>query len=335
MTTTHFLRRRFRRLAGSTLIWWISAVLLSQPIGAAGLTSVRVYDRADVAADQILLGGIAQIDGDDTAFVRKLHGIILGRSPLPGKTRTLEPALLLSRLRQSGIDPEQLDLQIPSEIVLSREAVTIDRDQIEQIVRAFLQQQAGEKPGQAIVIKDIRVPEPVQLPKGAFTARVSAPKGSELAGHVPLQVVFNVEPDFERRIGVTASLEQRVNVVVARRPLGRFKPIDAADVELKPVDVAGLPADRIDDPEMVIGKRTRRALDSGTVLRPDLLEFPPLVKRGDRVRIIAESAGLRISAFGQVKQKGAQGELIPVVNLDSNKVIHARVVDSMTVRIEF
>lgn len=334
MTTMHCLRRRLRGLAGSTLIW-IGAVLFSQPLGAAGITSVRVYDRADVAADQILLGGIAQIDGDDTVFVRKLHGVILGRSPLPGKTRTLESALLLSRLKQSGIDPDQLDLQIPTEIVISREAVTIDRDQIEQVVRTFLQKQAGEKPGIAIVIKDIRVPEPVQLPKGPFTARVSAPKNSELAGHVPLQVVFNVEPDFERRIAVTASLEQRVNVVVARRPLGRFKPIDAADVELKPVDVAGLPADRIDDPEVVIGKRTRRALDSGTVLRPDLLEFPPLVKRGDRVRIIAESAGLRISAFGQVKQKGAQGELIPVVNLDSNKVIHARVVDSMTVRIEF
>jgi flagella basal body P-ring formation protein FlgA len=76
-------------------------------------------------------------------------------------------------------------------------------------------------------------------------------------------------------------------------------------------------------------------VDAGTVLRPDLLEFPPLVKRGDRVRIVLESAGLRISAFGQAKQKGAQGEMIPVVNLDSNKVIHARVVDSHTVRIEF
>jgi flagella basal body P-ring formation protein FlgA len=144
-----------------------------------------------------------------------------------------------------------------------------------------------------------------------------------------------VEPDFERRLWVTANLEQRVRVAVVRRPLGRFKTIEAADVELKAVDVAGLPADRIDDPETAIGKRTRRALDSGTVLRPDLLEFPPIVKRGDRVRIIAESAGLRISAYGQVKQKGAQGELIPVVNLDSNKVVYARVVDSVTVKIEF
>jgi flagella basal body P-ring formation protein FlgA len=86
---------------------------------------------------------------------------------------------------------------------------------------------------------------------------------------------------------------------------------------------------------MLIGKRTRRPVDAGTVLRQELVELPPIVKNGDRVRIIAETAGLRISALGQVKQKGCQGELIQVMNLDSNKVIHARVVDAQTVRIEF
>ncbi len=101
------------------------------------------------------------------------------------------------------------------------------------------------------------------------------------------------------------------------------------------LDVAGLPADCITDPEMLIGKRTRRPVDTGTVLRQELVEFPPIVKNGDRVRIIVETAGLRISALGQVKQKGCQGELIQVVNLDSNKVIYARVIDSQTVRIEF
>lgn len=334
MATTHSLNRWLRQLAMNVLIG-VGAAVLSLPLGAAELTSVRVYEQAEVLTDQILLGGIARIDGGDAAFVRKLEGVIIGRSPFPGKTRTLDAATLLSRLRQSGIDPEKLDLQVPSEVVLSREAVTIGRDQIEQIVRAFLQQQVARKPTEAVVIKDIRVSEAVVLPQGHLTTHVTAPKNSELTGSVPLQVTFTVEPDFERRVWVTASLEQRVNVVVARRPMGRFKPIEEADIELTAVDLASLPADRIDDPAVAIGKRTRRAVGSGTVLRPDLLELPPLVKRGDRVRIIAESAGLRVSAFGQVKQKGTQGELIPVVNLDSNKVVHARVVDSQTVRIEF
>jgi len=334
MEKTPLLRRPLRRLAAAALVLVVSAAVISAS-GATGLISVRVYDQVEVLADQILLGAIARIDGGDTASVRKLESLALGRSPLPGKTRSLDAATILGRLRQSGVDPERLDLQVPPEVVLSRGAVTIEREQIEQIVRRFLQEQVAGKPAESIAIKDIRVSEAVVLPKGPMAAHVNAPKSSELAGSVPLQVTFSVEPDFERRVWVSVSLERRVNVVVARRPLGRFKPLEADDIEVKALDLAGLPAERIEDPEVAIGKRTRRAVDSGTVLRPDLLEYPPLVKRGDRVRIIAEKAGLRISAFGQVKQKGAQGELIPVVNLDSNKVVHARVVDSQTVRIEF
>jgi len=319
-----------RRLSAGILLSMV-AFVCTHPLPALGGTSVRVHDRAEVLADEIRLGDIARIDGGDAAFGRRLENVILGRSPLPGKTRTLDAAMVIGRLRQSGVDPDQLDLQIPPEVLLTRGAVTIEREQMERIVRRFLQQQVGE----TAIVKDLRVPEAVVLPKGPLKTSVSAPKNSELAGSVPLQVVFSVEPDYEKRVWVAVSLERRVNVVVARRPLGRFKPVEAEDLEVKALDLAGLPEDRIEDPEVAVGKRTRRAVDAGTVLRPDLLEFPPLVKRGDRVRIVLESAGLRISAFGQAKQKGAQGDLIPVVNLDSNKLIHARVVDSTTVRIEF
>ena len=123
---------------------------------------------------------------------------------------------------------------------------------------------------------------------------------------------------------VTAVVEVLANAVVTTRPLGRFKPIEESNVEVRPVDVSGLPSDYIADPEAVLGKRTRRLLDANTVLRPDLVESQPIVKRGDRVRIIFESAGMRITAVGEVKQKGCMGERIPVVNLDSNKVIQAR-----------
>jgi flagella basal body P-ring formation protein FlgA len=59
------------------------------------------------------------------------------------------------------------------------------------------------------------------------------------------------------------------------------------------------------------------------------------VKRGDVVVIIAESAGLKITALGQVKKKGRLGDRIPVMNFDSKKVLYARVVDSNTVKVDF
>ena len=101
------------------------------------------------------------------------------------------------------------------------------------------------------------------------------------------------------------------------------------------MDLARVPADVITDPEAVLGKRTRRAIGSKTVLRANLVEFPPLVKRGDVVVIVAETNGLRITALGQVKKKGARGDRIPVVNFESKKVLYARVMDANTVKIDF
>jgi flagella basal body P-ring formation protein FlgA len=101
------------------------------------------------------------------------------------------------------------------------------------------------------------------------------------------------------------------------------------------MDLSKVPSDVITDPEAVLGKRTRRAIGSKTVMRANLVEFPPLVRRGDVVVIVAETNGFKITALGQVKKKGALGDRIPVMNFDSKKVLYARVMDANTVKIDF
>lgn len=316
-------------VVGGCLLWAVVALA-----GTAMPTSVRCYEKADIASDQILLGDVAEVDGGEADLVRRLEAVVLGRAPLPGKTRGLDRTTLLNRIRQSGIDPALLDLQMPPEITIVRAAMTVGREEIEHIIRAYVGQQTRGAGG-SLRIKEVRTSEPVVLPQGLLTTRVVGPKNADWVGMVPISVFFKVDGEAEKRVSATVSIERLTRVVVTRRPLGRYKPIDDEDIEVKALDAAGLPADCITNPETVIGKRTRRPLDSSSVLTSDAVEFPPLVKHGDRVRIIAETSGLRVSAFGQVKQKGAQGELIQVVNLDSNKVIQARVVDSQTVKIDF
>ncbi|MCU0538619.1 MAG: flagellar basal body P-ring formation chaperone FlgA [Desulfobacterales bacterium] len=310
-------------------------VLLTAAAWGAGPTSVRVFDRAEIDGDQLLLGAIARVDGDDARQVHALREVILGRSPLPGKSRTLDEALIRMRLKQAGFDPAEIDLQVPGEVRISRGTVEVDRERIEAIASAWIGDRLRERGLERAQVREIRGAESLLLPRGRISWEISAPRHTPLAGSVPLAVIFKVDDEAERRVNLTAVVEARVQAVVSTRPLGRFKPIEAGDLELRELDLAGLPADYIADPELVIGKRTRRAVDANAVLRPDLVELPPVVKRGDRVRIVAETAGLRISAAGEVKQKGCVGERIPVVNLDSNRVIHALVVDAQTVRIEF
>jgi len=53
------------------------------------------------------------------------------------------------------------------------------------------------------------------------------------------------------------------------------------------------------------------------------------------VSILAESKGLRVSDIGIAKEGGRRGGRIRVVNMDSNKGVYARIIDSSTVKVEF
>ena len=126
-----------------------------------------------------------------------------------------------------------------------------------------------------------------------------------------------------------------LDVLVANRPIPRFKVITADDFTFQTLDAARLPDDIVLAEADAIGKRARRTIPAQTVLRQDLIELPPVVQKGDRVLIVAASRGLRITALGEVKHTGKVGERIPVENLSSSKTIMARVVDHQTVQVDF
>ena len=154
-------------------------------------------------------------------------------------------------------------------------------------------------------------------------------------GTCSIAVDFSVNGHFEKKVWTTATVEVWGPVVVTRKPLGRYKPITEDDIMLQTLDLTHLSSNVVTDPAAVLGKRTKRAIGAQTPLRADSIELPPLVKRGDLVVIIAQSNGLKITTRGLVKQKGRLGDRIPVINVDSKKVLYGRVIDSNTVQVDF
>jgi flagella basal body P-ring formation protein FlgA len=65
------------------------------------------------------------------------------------------------------------------------------------------------------------------------------------------------------------------------------------------------------------------------------IERPPLIKKGDRVTIVAESSTLLVTASGIAQDQGSAGDQILVRNHMSDKDIIASVVDASTVKVEF
>ncbi len=154
-------------------------------------------------------------------------------------------------------------------------------------------------------------------------------------GTTLLSVDFSVNGRFIKKVWVSVNIAVFTEVVVTKRPLGRYRLITEDDIHLVSMNLAELSSSVITRLEEVLGKRTRRAIDADAVLRPDLVELPPLVKKGDIVLIIVESEGLKITTLGKVKEKGRKGDMVRVENIDSNKGIYARVLDSSSVKVDF
>jgi flagella basal body P-ring formation protein FlgA len=301
--------------------------------GAATSTLIRVAQMTRINGEHILLGKIAHIEGNDPQLVQQLRSIMIGRSPLPGKTRSIDASDVKRRLKQNRIDLKQLVLDIPPRLTVERNFTEIEVEQIKSLVADYISQNMINNLRDAN-IKEIQVTENLKLPSGRITYTVKPSNRSDRMGKIPFTVNFEVNGKFYKRVWAAATLEIFADVVVTQKPLGRHKPITEDDIEIRKMDLAQLPSDVITDPTAILGQRTRRAIGSKTVLRPNLVEFPPLLKRGDVVVIIAETAGLKITALGQVKKKGRLGERIPVINFDSKKVLYARVLDGNTVKVE-
>lgn len=296
---------------------------------------INVYQKSEVNKDKTYLEDISLITGDDAGLVRRLRGIEIGRSPLPGKSRRIEASHIELRLKQFHIDTSTVRLNVPGNAEVIRGYTQVSRETIRNVVLTYIRQSMPLK-NNNVSVKEVQFKRDIILPKGVTTYQVEPPGDRDLSGKVPFGVRIFVGGKFEKKVWAVADIDVLKHVIVAKRPLGRYRKITEDDIELKEMDMANLPSDTLTDYGDILGKRTRKAIDVNAVLRSDMIEFPPLVKRGDVVVVVAESAGLRITAIGVVKEReGRAGERIRVENLDSKKSIYAQVVDSKTVRVDF
>ena len=307
---------------------------LSGFISEAGSSVIEFYEKAQVENDKIVLKNIASIKGDDPELNQRLKEIVIGRSPLPGKSRWFDQNYIKIRLKQAGLDLSCLVLKSSDPIEVKRSCVEISEKKIKKIILDFIYKNTFRKQNK-VKVDNIRIGSKVILPAGNITYEVKPPLNMDFAGTVVLPVHFMVNGKFQKKIVVTAKVAVFTQVVAAKKALGRNQEITRDDIYLKQVDLGKLSSAVIFNCDEVVGKRAKRIIRAGMALRKDLVEYPDLVKNGDIVVIIAESDEMRISTLGEVKERGFLGERIKVVNLDSKKGIYARILDSKTVKVDF
>ncbi|HHE74042.1 MAG: flagella basal body P-ring formation protein FlgA [Deltaproteobacteria bacterium] len=319
-------------------IWFALTLFV---LSSAGLTSgapVRAFidmlPRVTVDNDPVLLGDIAVIRGQDATLVSELKMLVVGRAPLPGKSRQLEAAYVALRLKQNGIPVDQVALNETTPTTVVRNSTIVSRDQVKSVIRnALLREDFFQ--GRRGVVRDIRVTDDLVVPPGDLSYRVTFAEKSIRSNKIPVSVAVFVNGKQYRKIWATLLADILQEVVVLKHTMRRYQRITADDIQLVDKNLADIPQNAITSDQDILDKRITKSLLSGTVLRTDIVELPPLVKRGDIVTVKAVSGALLVTTLGKAKSKGRQGERIKIVNIDTKKELYGYVVDAKTVKVVF
>lgn len=116
-------------------------------------------------------------------------------------------------------------------------------------------------------------------------------------------------------------------ILVATRMIPAQSVLAAGDVALK----AGDNPAALTDAALAVGKEARTTLYPGRAIRASDLTAPGLVDRNQIVPLIFRSSGLSIRTEGRALDRGAAGETIRVMNLQSRNTTSGRVQQDGTV----
>ncbi len=164
------------------------------------------------------------------------------------------------------------------------------------------------------------------VPLESFT-----PPGSRMLGNTTVGVRCPETGGWS--IYVSARIDVFGPVLVARQPLVRGTVAQASDFERVERNLANLPYGYYTDPEAVIGMIAKRPISIAAVVTPQMLQAPKLVRRGDRVVVIAESGSLKIRSSGKALGDGKSGDLIRVEAAGSRRIVDGIVVSRGVVKV--
>lgn len=157
------------------------------------------------------------------------------------------------------------------------------------------------------------------------------PPGGRVMGNTTVGV--RCPDDGGWSIYVAARIDVFGPVLITRQPLTRGARIHESDLEMVERNLSNLPYGYYTDTQSVVGQLAKRTLIGATVITPTMLQAPKLVKRGERVSVIAETGVLKIRTMGQALSDGQSGDLIRVRAAGSKRIVDGVVVSPGVVKV--
>ena len=253
----------------------------------------------------------------------------IGRSPNPGDDLTIS-APVLSRIAQVynlSWRPNNM-----SEKVVIRRSVSLISEQeiVTRLKEAIREQGVQDEFDITFLDKAPNISLPRNLPRSFELASFSFTPGSD---RFEARIVAPSRSDIRKSAHVFGRIDRVVDVPVLTKSLRNGTVIGDQHIKMVSMRIHSLGKDILLDPSSIIGKTPDRYLVSHKPIRREDIRKPKIVQRGERVTMIHRSGPLFLSAVGKSMEDGSEGDIIRVINIDSNKNLNAEIIGQGTVKI--
>jgi flagella basal body P-ring formation protein FlgA len=293
--------------------------------------ALRIYLPREVAIedDTISLGQVSIVRGEES-LVAKASGIALGRMSVPGQRIIIDRTTVLSRLVCSGIALANVRLTGAEKIKVRQQQRIIKGSEFVELASSFLKKSPLDR--SVCQLDPIWRPKDLVIPDSSKDIRLFPSllrSGARSRAKVQISVLADGRKIGAREVTFRLRYNHRRVVTLVDIPAGGS--ISANNVKIEK-DLSNYPEPA--NWNLPYGLIARRRIPANTTLRSYMVSpaSPAVfVKRNQTVVIQIKSPGLLITAVGKALQSGQSGEYIKVKNVDSQRIIFARVSDDGTV----
>ncbi len=296
---------------------------------APELLEVYLPRKIPAQGDTLTLANVGVVRCDDVDLYRKACAVRMGRTPWVGETITVDRRTVLSRLVASGIAPERIRLTGAMQVTLHRHDQLVPVEEILRTANAFLANSGAA--GQGAICQLINRPQAMSLPAGKEVSLRASRRDSAPSGRLVVVVEAVSDGKVLAEAEVVFAVRHRVKQAVATReiPIGAI--ITPENARIETVD-ASEPQEAAWRPPF--GLPASQVVRAGAVITPAMLaRAAPAVaiKRNQPVMMRVSGPGFIISGIAQALEDGRPGEFIRVRNIDTKRIIVAKVTFDGTV----
>lgn len=295
------------------------------------LNSIIINENPTVEGKEIYLGDIASIKTNDASILETLRKIHICQSANPGSSVKINISYIKSRARQQGIQIESLVWDCPENITIQTKSQVISTKDIQLYAENFIKEKLM-KADAIINIQPTKDLKPIILPYGKMDIKVDSFSRYPINGYYSLRFTFLINGrEYGKQI-IPFNIEVIKEIVTASKPIEINKIISEDDLTITAKDI-GLSFDVFYEKEKLIGKKAKKSIGKDSFITSDMIETPPIIKKGDLIAIVFESSSLKITTQGKAMENGINGQVIRVVNTSSLKELQAQVIDEKTVKV--